>query len=124
MLTVCRVVCRPWRLVDAAGLQLPLLAKSLLADGSSDSHKVAIIHDLEGLSCVVRGAVPGLRPPCSVQEYVNHGGYLFKVYVVGDVVTMTRRKSLPDLRGARRSNRRRREKSAAASNRGGGIGGG
>jgi inositol-1,3,4-trisphosphate 5/6-kinase/inositol-tetrakisphosphate 1-kinase len=44
--------------VDAAGLQLPLLAKSLLADGSSDSHKVAIIHDLEGLACVSRGDVP------------------------------------------------------------------
>ena len=120
------------RQVDAAGLQLPLLAKSLLADGSSDSHKVAIIHDADGLACVVRGDVPGLRPPCIVQEYVNHGGYLFKVYVVGDSVTMTRRKSLPDLRGARRSNRRRREnmaatrmgaaKSPAAAN-GGGDGG-
>lgn len=101
--------------VEAAGLHLPLLAKSLLADGSSDSHKVAIIHDLEGLSCVVRGDVQGLRPPCIVQEYVNHGGFLFKVYVVGDAVTMTTRKSLPDLRGAKRSNRRRAEARAKAA---------
>jgi hypothetical protein len=52
-----------------------------------------------------------------VQEYVNHGGYLFKVYVVGDAVTMTRRKSLPDLRGARRSNRSRRAKNARAGSK-------
>ena len=89
--------------VDAASLRFPLLAKSMRADGSSDSHKVAIIHDQDGLACVVQGAVPGLKPPCVIQEYVNHGGCLFKVYVVGDDVTMTRRKSLPDLRGARAS---------------------
>jgi len=102
--------------VDAASLRFPLLAKSLRADGSSDSHKVAIIHDEDGLACVARGAVPGLKPPCVIQEYVNHGGCLFKVYVVGEDVTMTRRKSLPDLRGARRASRRRKaaaEKAAA-----------
>ena len=102
--------------VDAASLRFPLLAKSMRADGSSDSHKVAIIHDEDGLACVARGAVPGLKPPCVIQEYVNHGGCLFKVYVVGEDVTMTRRKSLPDLRGARRASRRRKaaaEKAAA-----------
>ena len=99
--------------VDAASLRFPLLAKSSRADGSSDSHKVAIIHDEDGLACVARGAVPGLKPPCVIQEYVNHGGCLFKVYVVGEDVTMTRRKSLPDLRGARRASRRRK---AAAEN--------
>ena len=102
--------------VDAASLRFPLLAKSMRADGSSDSHKVAIIHDEDGLACVARGTVPGLKPPCVIQEYVNHGGCLFKVYVVGDDVTMTRRKSLPDLRGARRASRRRKaaaEKAAA-----------
>ena len=60
--------------VDAAGLQLPLLAKSLLADGSSDSHKVAIIHDLEGLACVVRGDVPVGRMPRSGARCVRVEG--------------------------------------------------
>lgn len=103
--------------VDAAGLQLPLLAKSLRADGTSHAHKVAIVHDQDGLACVSRGGVAGLAPPCVVQEYVNHGGWLFKVYVVGDAVTATRRKSLPDLRGARRSNRRRAKAAKEARQR-------
>jgi len=33
-----------------------------------------------------------------LQEFVDHGGSLFKVYVVGDAVTTARRRSLPDLR--------------------------
>eukprot|EP00982_Pelagococcus_subviridis_P005823 29843-Pelagococcus_subviridis.AAC.4 len=103
--------------VRDAGLELPLLAKSLVANGTADSHKVAIVHDVEGLRCVVRGDVAGLRPPCVIQEYVNHGGCLFKVYVVGDVVTTTRRKSLPDLAGARRRLRRRRKVAEAAERR-------
>lgn len=109
--------------MEGAGLQLPLLAKSLLADGSSDSHKVAIIHDLDGLASVCRGDVTSLRPPCIMQEYVNHGGYLFKVYVVGDTVTMTRRKSLPDLRGAWRGQNRRRKPGRKGSRAGMGEGG-
>ena len=95
----------------------PQLAKSLRADGSPDSHKVAIVHDQDGLACIATGGVPGLSPPCVIQEYVNHGGCLFKVYVVGNDVVVTRRESLPDLRGARKANRRRRaaaEKSSAA----------
>ena len=90
-----QIVCAPGtaeevrRQVDAAGLQLPLLAKSIRADGSSDSHRVAIIHDQDGIVTVASGGVQGLAPPCVMQEYVNHGGCLFKVYVVGDIVTST-----------------------------------
>ena len=54
--------------VDAASLRFPLLAKSMRADGSGDSHKVAIIHDQDGLACVVQGAVPGLKPPCVIRS--------------------------------------------------------
>lgn len=115
-----QIVCAPGtaeevsRQVDAAGLQLPLLAKSIRADGSSDSHKVAIIHDQDGLATVAAGGVQGLAPPCVMQEYVNHGGCLFKVYVVGDVVTSTIRRSLPDLRSAKKSSRRRAKAKAIA----------
>ncbi len=118
-----QIVCAPGtaeevrRQVDAAGLQLPLLAKSIRADGSSDSHRVAIIHDQDGIVTVASGGVQGLAPPCVMQEYVNHGGCLFKVYVVGDVVTSTIRRSLPDLCGAKKSSRRRAKASALANAR-------
>ena len=83
----------------ASGLDFPVLAKSLLADGSESSHALALVHDQHGLHRLASGDVPGLRPPCVLQEFVDHGGSLFKVYVVGDAVTTARRRSLPDLRG-------------------------
>ena len=38
-----------------------------------------------------------LRPPLVLQEFVNHGGVIFKVYIVGDHVTCIKRRSLPDV---------------------------
>jgi inositol-1,3,4-trisphosphate 5/6-kinase/inositol-tetrakisphosphate 1-kinase len=77
------------------------VAKPLMADGSELSHALALVHDGAGLAQLARGDVPGLRLPCVLQEFVDHGGSIFKVYVVGDAVSTTRRRSLPDQRGAR-----------------------
>lgn len=38
-----------------------------------------------------------LEPPLVLQEFVNHGGVLFKVYVVGEAIKVVRRFSLPDV---------------------------
>ena len=67
-----------------------------MADGSELSHALALVHDEEGLTRLARGDVPGLLLPCVLQEFVDHGGSIFKVYVVGDAVSTTRRRSLPD----------------------------
>ncbi|KAG0620929.1 hypothetical protein M758_4G255600 [Ceratodon purpureus] len=75
--------------VAETGLKLPLVAKPLVADGSAKSHAMALIYDRFGLSC--------LDPPLVLQEFVNHGGVLFKVYVIGDAIKVVRRFSLPDL---------------------------
>ena len=71
-----------------------------MADGSESSHALALVYDEEGLARLSRGEVAGLRPPCVLQQFVDHGGSIFKVYVVGDVVQLARRRSLPDQRGA------------------------
>ncbi|KAG6528108.1 inositol-tetrakisphosphate 1-kinase 1-like [Zingiber officinale] len=39
----------------------------------------------------------GLKPPMVFQEFVNHGGVIFKVYVTGNYVQCMRRKSLPGI---------------------------
>lgn len=38
-----------------------------------------------------------LKAPIVLQEFVNHGGVIFKVYVVGDYVQCVKRRSLPDI---------------------------
>ena len=54
------------------------VAKPMLADGSETSHSLALVYDDDGLQRLARGELPELRPPCVLQEFVDHGGSLFK----------------------------------------------
>ncbi|CAJ1973941.1 unnamed protein product [Sphenostylis stenocarpa] len=76
-------------LVNKAGLTLPLVAKPLVADGSAKSHALSLAYEQFSLQ--------KLEPPLVLQEFVNHGGVLFKVYIVGDAIKVVRRFSLPDV---------------------------
>lgn len=71
------------------GLKFPVIAKPLVADGSAKSHKMSLVFNQDGLN--------KLKPPIVLQEFVNHGGVIFKVYVVGEHVQCVKRKSLPDV---------------------------
>uniref|UniRef100_A0A0C9RRW3 inositol-1,3,4-trisphosphate 5/6-kinase n=1 Tax=Wollemia nobilis TaxID=56998 RepID=A0A0C9RRW3_9CONI len=73
----------------SVGLKFPVIAKPLVADGSVKSHKMSLVFNSEGLL--------KLKPPLVLQQFVNHGGVIFKVYVVGDYVKCVKRKSLPDV---------------------------
>ncbi|KAG1341856.1 putative Inositol-tetrakisphosphate 1-kinase 2 [Cocos nucifera] len=75
--------------VSKAGLTLPLVAKPLVVDGSAKSHELSLAYDQFSLS--------KLDPPLVLQEFVNHGGVLFKVYIVGETIKVVRRFSLPDV---------------------------
>nr|AHJ25994.1 inositol-1,4,3-tris phosphate 5/6 kinase [Glycine max] len=70
-------------------LKFPVIAKPPVADGSAKSHKMALVF--------TRDALNKLKPPIVLQELVNHGGVIFKVYVVGEHVRCVKRKSLPDV---------------------------
>ncbi|XP_008785699.1 inositol-tetrakisphosphate 1-kinase 1-like isoform X2 [Phoenix dactylifera] len=75
--------------VTKAGLTLPLVVKPLVVDGSAKSHELSLAYDRFSLS--------KLDPPLVLQEFVNHGGVLFKVYIVGEMIKVMRRSSLPDV---------------------------
>ncbi|KAG8369151.1 hypothetical protein BUALT_Bualt15G0121500 [Buddleja alternifolia] len=71
--------------VSKAGLRLPLVAKPLVAK----SHELSLAFDEFSLQ--------KLEPPLVLQEFINHGGVLFKVYIVGEAIKVVRRFSLPDV---------------------------
>ncbi|KAG5617484.1 hypothetical protein H5410_017308 [Solanum commersonii] len=71
------------------GLKFPVIAKPLIADGAANSHQLSLILNQNGLT--------KLNPPIVLQEFVNHGGVIFKVYVAGDHVKCVKRKSLTDI---------------------------
>lgn len=65
-----------------AGLAGPFIVKPLVACGVSHSHSMALV--------LQPGALHELHDrlplPAVVQEFVNHGGVQWKVYVLGDKV--------------------------------------
>ncbi|KDO49519.1 hypothetical protein CISIN_1g0190762mg, partial [Citrus sinensis] len=75
--------------VFEAGLKLPLVAKPLVVDGSAKSHELFLAYDRFSLS--------ELEPPMLLQEFVNHGGILFKIYIIGETIKVVRRFSLPNV---------------------------
>ncbi|OWM79130.1 hypothetical protein CDL15_Pgr003301 [Punica granatum] len=75
--------------VEVAGLKLPLVAKPLVVDGSAKSHELFLAYDQNSLS--------ELEPPLVLQEFINHGGLLFKIYIVGEAIKVVRRFSLPNV---------------------------
>ncbi|XP_031503603.1 inositol-tetrakisphosphate 1-kinase 5 [Nymphaea colorata] len=76
-------------LESLAGLEFPVIAKPLVADGSAKSHKMSLVFNPTGLA--------KLRPPLVLQEFVNHDGVIFKAFVAGDHVRYVKRKSLPNV---------------------------
>ncbi|XVE70270.1 hypothetical protein DITRI_Ditri10aG0059000 [Diplodiscus trichospermus] len=66
-----------------------VFAKPLVADGSAKSHELSLAYDQYSLQ--------KLESPLVLQEFVNHGGVLFKVYVVGEAIKVVRRFSLPNV---------------------------
>ncbi|KAF7840714.1 inositol-tetrakisphosphate 1-kinase 3-like isoform X1 [Senna tora] len=81
--------------VTKAGIRLPLVAKPLVVDGSAKSHELFLAYDEFSLS--------ELEPPLVLQEFVNHGGLLFKIYIIGDAIKVVRRFSLPNISERERS---------------------
>ena len=74
---------------DDSTLSLPLIVKPLIAAGTKQSHNMLIaLHE---------SALSKLPPKSIVQEFVNHDATLYKVYVLGDLVNVYKRHSLPNL---------------------------
>ena len=81
--------------MDQHGLEYPVLAKSIWADGRPGSHALAVVVSDDGLESLIEGRHSReLAPPFLLEQYINHGTCLFKVYVLGDNEVMVTRPSL------------------------------
>ena len=70
-------------------ISMPVIVKPLIAAGTKQSHSMLVALQDSAI----------LKLPCKtiVQEYVNHNATLYKVYVLGDFVSVFDRPSLPNL---------------------------
>jgi Inositol 1,3,4-trisphosphate 5/6-kinase ATP-grasp domain len=76
-------------LEEEQGLSTPLIVKPLIAAGTKESHCMLI--------ALQNTAFVKLPPKTIVQEFINHNAKLYKVYVLGDFVSVYERHSLPNL---------------------------
>jgi inositol-1,3,4-trisphosphate 5/6-kinase len=79
---------------ESACISPPCFIKPLLACGNPEAHAMAVV-------CRFKDSRDdGLRHvpcPAVVQEFIHHGGVLWKVYVAGGHVFVKQRPSLPDI---------------------------
>ncbi|QHN87159.1 Inositol-tetrakisphosphate 1-kinase [Arachis hypogaea] len=74
-------------MVMGSNLRFPVIAKPLYADGTMKSHELCLVFDAQGLrETLNKNAGGGAATTVVLQEFVNHGGAVFKVYVAGEHV--------------------------------------
>lgn len=98
------------KILTDAGFRPPLVVKSLWTDGREGSHTLALLHDMQALGSLLQGSKGDngdeeLKAPLVVQQFVEHGGILFKIFVLGSQTVVTKRPSLGDshLKGGRKT---------------------
>lgn len=86
------------KVLASKGFRPPLIVKSMWTDGREGSHNLAVLHDIKALANVLQGhkREAELKPPLVVQQFVEHGGVLYKIFVLGRQTFVTRRQSLGD----------------------------
>ena len=77
--------------IEEIGFKFPFIAKPVSVDGNAKSNEMSLVFNENGLKKLK------LKKPFMMQEFVNHGRVIFKVYVEGDHVKCVKRKSLPDI---------------------------
>lgn len=82
----------PWlsQALDSTNIQLPVIVKPRVACGASEAHTMAVVFKREGFSGL---PVP---LPAVIQEYVDHGAFQYKMYILGDQLLFSCRKSTPN----------------------------
>lgn len=58
------------------GVRFPVICKPTIAHGSKSAHDMIVIFNEKGLNVC--------KPPCVVQNFVNHNAVLHKVFLIGD----------------------------------------
>lgn len=81
-----------WLHQKVSGLMFPIIVKPLTAAGTKASHAMAVVLHPSSLYKIVSE-----KAPCLLQEYSNHDAALYKVYVLGEHISVHKRRSLPNL---------------------------
>jgi len=74
---------------DTSKFSFPVVCKTNLAGGIDTAHKMGLVFNEKGLH--------DFPPPFVAQEFFNHNGAVFKIFVIGDYIYSVKRKSIPNV---------------------------
>lgn len=77
------------RLLKKRSVKFPVVSKSISAYFEEDARQMSLFFSTE--------AIFRLKKPCLLQEFCNHGGVMYKVFVVGSKFNICMRPSIRDL---------------------------
>merc|ERR1712142_1416721 len=77
------------KILSSENVKYPILVKPAVASITACSHEMRLIFTPDNLR--------DIRPPCLIQEFCNHGGIVYKIYVVGENFNMCERPSIKDV---------------------------
>uniref|UniRef100_A0A5S6QV14 Inositol-tetrakisphosphate 1-kinase n=1 Tax=Trichuris muris TaxID=70415 RepID=A0A5S6QV14_TRIMR len=75
-------------LLEKEQISFPFVCKPLAAHGTENAHRMQLVFGPHGL--------PDIETPCVVQQFIRHGGILFKMFAIGDDTFVSPRPSLRD----------------------------
>eukprot|EP01103_Thecamoeba_quadrilineata_P014734 TRINITY_DN4465_c0_g1_i2.p1 TRINITY_DN4465_c0_g1~~TRINITY_DN4465_c0_g1_i2.p1 ORF type:complete len:566 (-),score=93.94 TRINITY_DN4465_c0_g1_i2:60-1757(-) len=75
--------------VELPDFPFPGVAKPFAADGTEESHDLALVYSNKGLNA--------LKKPFLLEQFLNHDSVLFKIYAIGPHLDSSFRNSLPNL---------------------------
>jgi inositol-1,3,4-trisphosphate 5/6-kinase/inositol-tetrakisphosphate 1-kinase len=87
---------------DLDSLHFPLICKVNQAGGHERAHKMGIVFEEKGIH--------EFSTPIVAQEFFNHDGVLWKVFVVGNSFTAVKKKSIPNLPHTCKSSNKKKAK--------------
>lgn len=76
-------------LIVSNKLKFPLLSKPALASGGADAHDMRLVFSEDRLC--------DLKLPCLVQEFCNHSGVVYKVYIINEQFFICEKPSIKDV---------------------------
>ncbi|KFD57226.1 hypothetical protein M514_01737, partial [Trichuris suis] len=77
-------------LLEKDQISFPFVCKHLAAHGTENAHRMQLVFGPHGLT--------DIETPCVVQQFICHGGILYKMFAIGDDTFISSRPSLRDFK--------------------------
>ena len=78
------------------GLKYPIITKTLVSSVTTNSHKMAVALNEEGLHAIENHSIYKVEDHL-LQELINHDARIYKIYAIGSELSIQQKQSIPNI---------------------------